>query len=165
MRPRVRRARRDRRAEQHDDRRVAQREPEAYQSRRPLRSGELAGHVVDGGDVVAVDTVSQPEAEREQAGAHERRVRTAEREQHQEQDTERQRDAEQCSSRDGVVLRRAQRGELLVITRVDDRRRRVCILSSRRLRRRALRSCGASLRVLRTPRIVLRLISRASSAA
>ena len=37
MRPRIRRARRDRRAEQHDDRRVAQREPEAYQSRRPPR--------------------------------------------------------------------------------------------------------------------------------
>ena len=37
MRPRVRRARRDRRAEQHDDRRVAQREPEAYQSCRPPR--------------------------------------------------------------------------------------------------------------------------------
>ena len=129
------------------------------------RRGELAGHVVDGGDVVAVDTVSQPEAEREQAGAHERWISTTEREQHQEQDTERQRDAEQCSSRNGVVLRRAQRRELLVIPRVDDRRWRVCILSSRRLRRRALRGCGASLRVLRTPRIVLRLSSRASSAA
>ena len=144
---------------------MAQREPEAYQSRRPLRSGELAGHVVDGGDVVAVDTVSQPEAEREQAGAHQRRVRGSKGKQHHEQNSERQRDTEQRSARDGVVLRRAQRRELLVIPGVDDRRRRVCILSSRSLRRRALRGCGASLRVLRTPRIVLRLSSRASSAA
>ena len=94
MRSRVGRARRDRRAEQHDDRRVAEAEPEAYQSCRPPRlraidtsdarslpvdsrvdavdakpvlrwdmftpsprRGELAGHVVDGGDVVAVDAV------------------------------------------------------------------------------------------------------------
>ena len=39
-------------------------------------------------------------------------------EQHQ-QDTERQRYTEQCSSSDGVVLRRAQRRELLVVSRVD----------------------------------------------
>ncbi len=37
MRSRVGRARRDRRAEQHDDRRVAEAEPEAYQSCRPPR--------------------------------------------------------------------------------------------------------------------------------
>ena len=65
----------------------------------------------------------QPEAEREQAGPHERRVRAAEGEEQHQQDTERQRYTEQCSSRDGVVLRRAQRRELLVIPRVDDRRR------------------------------------------
>ena len=108
------------------------------------RRGELAGHVVDGGDVVAVDTVSQPEAEREQAGAHQRRVRGSKGKQHHEQNCERQRDTDQRSSRDGVVLRRAQRRELLVIPRVDDRRRRVRILSSRLPRRRLWRCSRAS---------------------
>ena len=49
MRPRIRRARRDRRAEQHDDRRVAEAEPEAYQSCRPPR-------------LRAIDTPVTPEA-------------------------------------------------------------------------------------------------------
>ena len=203
MRPRVRRARRDRRAEQHDDRRVAEAEPEAYQSCRPPRlraidTSDARSLPVDS-RVDAVDAkpalrwdmfhaesaprrACGPRCRWRRCGRSRRRAlirsraragraprapgcAAAEREEHHEQDAERQRDAEQCSARDGVVLRRAQRRELLVIPRVDDRRRRVCILSSRRLRRRALRSCGASLRVLRTPRIVLRLSSRASSAA
>ena len=53
---------RDRQGRQHDDGRMAEREEEAH-GHRPLALGhQLAGDVVDGGDVVGVDRVAQAEA-------------------------------------------------------------------------------------------------------
>ena len=74
--PRVDRLRRDREAggEREDDRRVAEREEEADAHRALAVLQELARRVVDRGDVVGVEGVTQAERVRERAQAGERRV-------------------------------------------------------------------------------------------